>query len=186
MLSGLFKRKLAAGWDLNPRDACAPNGFKTVRVPDSQASTSPSASPAKMGFVTATERREQVARLYPQLRSIPKVAAAIGCSNTTVWESLKRLEISRMSTSESLALADAEIRRRVTQRRKQVLRLDAELGSTYKVASVLGVPRGTVCNDLAAIGKAPGQRTKQKGRVLTCPNCRRQCWRYYSQMNASS
>ena len=128
-------------------------------------------------------RRQSVAALYPQLRSITKVAAEIGCSTTTVWDDLKALGIPRMTPAESLALADAEINRRVTARRERVAELYREHRSTYKVAEILGCARTTICNDLTALGQAPGPRTKQKGEIVSCPNCNREHWRYDSQLS---
>ena len=117
-----------------------------------------------MAFVTRDERRARVAELYPVLRSTKKVATEIGCCTTTVYEDMKKLGIPRMTTSESLALADAEIERRVRARRRRVADLYQEHHSTYKVAAILNVARTTVCNDLRALGQSPGQRTKTRGR----------------------
>lgn len=139
-----------------------------------------------MGSVTALERsdrRKRVSELYPRLRSIPKVAAEIGCSTTTVWEDLKALEIPRMHHSESLALADAAISEKVQERRSRVGELYERTRSTYKVAKMLGCSRSTVCNDLAALDMAPGQRTKQRGADVACANCGRVKWLYECQVN---
>lgn len=135
------------------------------------------------GCVTRDQRRDLVRELYPKVRSSPKVAEILGCSTTTVWSDLKKLGIPRMSSTESIAIADAEIQRRVGERRTFVAKLYTELRSTYRVAAAVGCSRATVTNDLKALGVAPGQRTKQRGETIACLECGREKWRYECELN---